>query len=596
MINFIYKKRFIILFLIILAGLFLRIYPFETKSWITNFNAQVVNQALALGQGLAEKDFSFLSQKIEYPFFIPSILLLGYGIFYFIGVCINLFSSVPEFISYLFLHLNELYWYSRILIGIFGSLSVLLVYLTVKRVFYLNQKKKIILGSLLSAFLLSFSLLNVQFSQQIRPHVAVSFFILLSFYCYLIVLKKKTIGSYLILAVSCGLSASILISGFFTFIFLILANYFITFQSSKLRLSNLVKSFFSGRFLAGLGVFGALILIFYPFFFFSSLSERFYFFEQGEGLFISLGSSPFPIANLGLGFITILKGLFFQEPALGILLIFFLFFYFFKRKPIDGKNFYYKQSLIGWWLFVIPYTLIFILLDNGTRYRVLSPLVVFLCLGLGILFVRGFNNLSKHKKISLLLISILLLFEFTQAFRLVELISRPYTAEIATKWIEKNISLEETIIYQGFLPGLIPDKESIKINFDLSGLLGYRNQYLLSLEAEEYPLEGRSMINFNHLLEYQGNDIPKTLEYLKKIRSGYLISALHPSEEEKNTLPIYQIAEKQGHLIKSFSPYDEPNKRALTFPSGMNNPIIDLWQAKYLGPKVDIYKFDWNDE
>ncbi|MBU1136967.1 glycosyltransferase family 39 protein, partial [Patescibacteria group bacterium] len=471
-----------------------------------------------------------------------------------------------------------------------------LVYLAVKRVFHLNQKKKIILGSLLSAFLLSFSLLNIQFSQQIRPHVAVSFFILLSFYFYLITLEKKTIGSYLILAVSCGLAASVLISGFFTFVFLILANYFIAFQSSKLRLFDLIKSFFSRRFLAGLGIFSAVIFIFYPFFFFSSLSERFYFFEQGEGLFISLGSSPFPIANLGLGFFTILKGLIFQEPALGILLIFFLFFYFFKRKPIDSKNFYYKQSLIGWWSFVASYALIFGLIDNGDRYRGLSPLVVFLCLGLGILFIRVFDNLSKYKKISLLLISILLLFEFTQAWRLVELISKPYTAEIATEWIEKNISPKETIVYQGFLPELIPDKESIKRNSDLSGLLGYRNQYLLSLEPEEYPLESRPMINFSYLLKYQDNDIPRTLEYLKDIKPGYLVSSLHLLEEEKNILPIYQIAEKQGYLIKSFSPFSQPNRRALTFPSGMNNPIIDLWLAEYLGPKVDIYKLDWNNE
>ena len=59
------KKYIIILILIILAGLFLRIFPFEAKSWISDYDTLVVKEALDIGQSITEKDFSFLQKGVE---------------------------------------------------------------------------------------------------------------------------------------------------------------------------------------------------------------------------------------------------------------------------------------------------------------------------------------------------------------------------------------------------------------------------------------------------------------------------------------------------------------------------------------------------
>ena len=63
MTNFISKKYFLILLLIVLAGLFLRVYPFEAKSWIGEVDTGIVRQALDLGQGIIEKDYSAIVKE-----------------------------------------------------------------------------------------------------------------------------------------------------------------------------------------------------------------------------------------------------------------------------------------------------------------------------------------------------------------------------------------------------------------------------------------------------------------------------------------------------------------------------------------------------
>ena len=138
------KKKYIaILILIILVGLFFRVYPFEPKSWISDYDTQIVRKALDLGQGIMERDFSFWKETIYYPFLLSYLLLFGYGIFYLSGNFLGLFSSSYEFISYLFFHIDEFYWYSRILISILGTLSILLVYLIVKQIFFKSKEKRL---------------------------------------------------------------------------------------------------------------------------------------------------------------------------------------------------------------------------------------------------------------------------------------------------------------------------------------------------------------------------------------------------------------------------------------------------------------------
>jgi len=590
------KKYFIILILIVLAGLFLRAYPFEAKSWISDFDTLVVREALDLGQGIMERDFSFLQEAIRCPYMIPYLLLFCYGIFYLLSSFFGLFSSVHEFIGYIFFHIDEFYWYSRILISVFGASSILLVYLTVKQIFFKFKEKKIVLASLLAAYILSFSLLSIQFSQQVRPHIPVSFFILLSFYFYLLCLRKKNWSSYLLLALTAGLSIGVFQGGIFAFIFVVLANYFLERKDSSFKFIGFLRTFLSFRFVVGLIIFLIVFCLSYPYIlldFNLGVSTV----DSGGGVSINLLNPTFLVHGLGMGFVTIFKMLFCHELALGLLLVIFLFLYFVYRKNIVAKDSLYNQAIIGWWAFVAPYSIIFGLLDYVGRLRLLCSIIPFLCIGLGVLLVNIFDNLKKYKKLIFFIIIVLLMFEFVQAVRFVQLVDRPYSRDEASQWIEENISSEELIVFQQPIQTLIPTKESIETQYFLTNSLSKRNQFLLSLELNNYPPNSKLMLDFDNVMKYKDNDIFAVYELFKELKPSYFVLLSRSMAFEREKYFEYQIAQKQGQLVKRFTPFkDNQANRELLFPSSFTSPLIDLWVAKQLGPTVEIYKLDWNND
>lgn len=587
-------------------GLFLRVYPFEAKSWAVDINAQVVRQALDLGQSIAEKDFSFLRQPTLYPYLTPYLLLVCYGIFYLAGLYLKLFSSTSGFINYIFLHINNFYWYSRILMAVFGTVLIPLAYLVVFQLYDKSKDKLILRGALLSSFMITFSLLLITFSQQIRPHIIVSFFILLSFYFYLLCLKKKTLNSFLLLGAVIGLAAGSLQTGLFAFIFLILACYFINKKSNHFQVTDFLKSFFSRQFLAGLLVFLTAFLIFYPYVFFnfkSSTRARGYFdFSLSGGNQFNVGSNKEAFLMLfgGAGIKTILAGLWFNELSLFLLLAIFLTIYFFhnkkKRQIPKEHSRYYQQALAGWWVFVGLYSLVLIICDNGSRWRLLCPLIPFLCVGAGTLFVSIFK-LVKHRKLLISLIVVLLMLGAVQAFRLVQLIKRPYTRDEAAEWIKENVPSSELIVFQSVFPNLIPTKQSIQAQMLLQNdSLSAKNKLLLALKDDEYPKDSKTMLDFREVASYKHNDAREIINFIKEIKPKYLVlSSRSYDSEEMNGYYEYLLANRYGRLIKKFSSFrDGWAIRSVDFPSGFSNSsLITLMACRQLGPMIEIYKLDW---
>jgi len=129
MLKYINKNYKFILILIILATLLLRILPFESRSWAMDADSQIVKEALQIGQGIAQGDWQFLKEPILFPFIGPYIYLFFYGIFFVFGKLLYLFNNADEFISYIFFNIQDFYWWGRILIGIFGTMLVPLVFL-----------------------------------------------------------------------------------------------------------------------------------------------------------------------------------------------------------------------------------------------------------------------------------------------------------------------------------------------------------------------------------------------------------------------------------------------------------------------------------
>ena len=602
------KKYLLILISITLIGLFLRIYPFDARSWVMDFDTEVVRQALDLGKDIGQKDFSFLKKPVLYPYLTSYFLFLAYGIFYLIGSFSGLFSSVDEFVKYVFLNLNEFYWQSRLIVAIFGALTIPLVSLAVIKLFNKTKEKTIIFAALLAAWLVAFSLLHIQFSQQIRPHIVVSFFFFLSFYLYLCCLEKKNLKSFLLLGAGIGLAAGSFLSGFFAFIFLFLAGWFLNKDRNRFFGMNLIKIFYSPKFLAGLFIFLLFVIVFYPYLFFNWRTVLF----EGEKFDFALsGGKHFGVENTsellslfgwGLGFKVILKGFLFNELSFVSLLIIFLIIYFFSRQnqpeKLIEKSGYYRTALFGWWAFSGLYFILFGLLDNGTRYRMLTPLIPFMAFGLALLFIEVYQRLGGYRRLIAIFIVVLLLFEAVQAVRLVQLMKRPYSRDEAALWIEENIPASEIIVFQNIFPNLVPNKESIEYqlshNPDKSSL-SRQSQFLLTLNEKDYPKNSKTIVDFNLLVGYNQDSVSKTYKYFKGFQPDYLVLSSRSLNIDKTKYyPEYQIAQKQGQLIKSFAPFKKSQpSRTLNFPSGLDNALIDLWAVKQLGPTVEVYKLNW---
>ena len=326
MLNWINKNYKFILILIILATLLLRILPFESRSWAMDADSQIVKEALQIGQGIAQGDWQFLKEPILFPFIGPYIYLFFYGIFFVFGKLLYLFNNADEFISYIFLNIQDFYWWSRILVGIFGALLVPLVFFATRRIMQKIDEKKAIIFSFFAAVLTALNLILVIFSEKPRPHVLVAFFIFLTFYFYLRFLDHKKIRDYFLLSLSCGLAIGVLQNGIFAVIFFILASYYLFKDNTYFAWLKFI--------MAGIIILG-IFAISYPYAIlnFSSVSEV----EQGKfesvngfDFTLSSGSQTFSGLN-GKGFNVFVKGLFFYHPTLSFVFILFLLIFIFLK-------------------------------------------------------------------------------------------------------------------------------------------------------------------------------------------------------------------------------------------------------------------------
>lgn len=607
------KKQliFVIIFLLTIIAFFLRVLPFNYGSFITFGDINLFRQALNLGKAIAEHNFSQLKIPSFYPYFFSYIFLFFFGVFYLIGMLVGLFSSSAEFMKYVILQMDGFFETSRILIAVSGALLVPMVYLTTHRLISAKteyteykEKKWAMVASLLTAILMTFSLLNVHYAKILSVHIPVAFLFFLSFYFYLIFLKKKSFLSYLALGLVIGATAGTLQNGFIAILFLILGHFFLIHEKIKKgKIFDRLKRILSWQFLVSLAAFLLIFAISYPYTILS-LKESLNLKEGKFNLTLS-GSEIIDRADdlesfRGIGFITELKGLLFYEPGLIIILLFLLGIYFplWKRK-INNKNvgekyLHYVWGTKGLIIFIILYLFLFGIYSH-TRYRTLCPLIPFLCVAVGIIAFKVLNEVSKKYKYWIIgFISLVLIFSMVQSFRLTNLAIKDSTQDLAGKWIKNNINSDEVIALESYSRlRLDPSRKSLEKRIELFGpdSLGQRDQFLLSLDEKDYP---KDTLTVFPLFIFKEN-YDKINEFLKK-ETDYLIlgySASKPGIDPPQDT-IYQISSSLNkQLVQRFIPFkNESSRRISKFPLDIENPIIDLWSYERMGPVIEIYKIN----
>ena len=584
-------KKKIIIFLVLLTviAFFLRVLPFGYGLAPIYFSDTFLfSNALNLANGIAHHDFSQLKEVSYYPYFSSFILLFIFGLFYLIGTLGGLFSSAAEFIRYSVLQMDQLFEMSRIMIAVLGTLLIPLVYLATRRIVSMGRKKWIESGAVLSAFLICFSLLHIHYSHTVRPHIAVAFTLFLSFYAYLMLLKKQNLFSYIFLGVIAGFAAGTLHNGFLAILFLIMAHFFVRSQQKN-------KKIFSRPFVMALVIFFLIVFVCWPYLFLNPKgtlglnNEKFSITLRGEKE--DLGGS-----FNGQGFIIDSRGLILSETSLIFLLILFLIIYFvsLKKKRWEEnpeKSPAYKAAIKGGLLVFAIHFLVFGIYGVAS-YKFLLPLIPFLCVFAGVLFSRSLELISqKHRPWLITLVVIVVLFSVVQSVRLTALIARKDTRALAAEWIEKNINPSQMVAISSAGPKFTPNKKSLEEKLSLAGpdSLGQKDGFLLSLDAEKYPQNARSIFP---LWAFDKNK-EKVYDFLKN-RADYFVfvrSNFYPGIDWSK-VPEQQAADELGKLIKTFYPASNISSRNSLSPMHIDNPIIDLWVFDKIGPFIEIYKIN----
>lgn len=576
------SSKYIIFWLVIitLIGGGLRIFPVEYAS-MEMYDTQLVTQAFDLGKGFIKGDFSALKTPVKYPYFFSYILLFFYGLFYFIGKLMGLFFSAGEFINYIFFHLDSFYDFARILIGIFGTALIPLVYITVSKVLSFKDKANARTIAMFVSFLMAFNLLHIHISHQERPHILVSFFIFLSFYCFVLFLEKRTLICSLFLGISIGLTAGSLQNGLIAILFFVLILVFTKF-----------KCFYSAKFWIGILGFLIIFIFCYPYLILSF----------AQSIYSETGSLDFTFSGeihktqsiysfAGRGFEAILRGFIFYQPILTLLFLFlFLSYFIFKKRNSeaerDSNPFY--QSVIGGGCFVVLYGFIFGMY-NATYLRMLTPLTPFFCLFIALLLNEFFYNINikRYKKIFIGVLILFLIFPLIQALRFNYLMFKEETRDLARTWIENNISKSNLIAIDNDIIRFIPTKKDLQFQMFLEpDSLSRKDEFLINLEDEIYPEGSRSILRF-WVFRYK-KDI---YQFLKKQEVKYFITSKSNFADNSERDLDFKIISSGGELINIFSPFAENNSsRYSTFPNEFINPIMDLWAIERMGPIIEIYK------
>jgi len=570
--NIITKKPFpVLLIILILIGGFLRIFPIEYSA-MRMYDNQLVGEALDLGDGIFKGDFSVLEQPVKYPYFFSYILLFFYGIFFIFGKLVGLFSSGKEFTAYIFLHINSFYDFARILVGIAGTALIPLTYFLTKKIVSHKDKSKAKIAGILASFLMTFNLLHIHFSHQERAHIWVSFLMFLTFYFFILCLEKKRLVDFLLLGFGAGAVSGSLQVGVFSLVFFLLLLIFSKF-----------KYLASFKFWAGVLVFIAIVVLCYPFLLlaFNKImafwNENFHSSITGEGK-----------TGISLFIFTTLKQIFVYQSTLIIVFVGFLVLWIlFRNKKKTDFSPLFKRSILGAAMFIIVYFLAFGFVLRPYS-RMLSPIMPFLCLLSGIMFIEIYYSIKiiQWKRVFIGLLGLLLAFSIIQPVRFSYLMFKPETRDIAKAWIEENISKEDFIALGDDFMRFALSKKSLQMQSEIDPKsLSRKDKFLFESEDEFYSKETRNILNYWAVKsgdnQYQ---ILKENKIKYFVAFGPTLTSVIEDSLEKD------IIANGGKLLEMVSPFREGESGYCDFPREFVNPIIDLWSIKNLGQVIKIYK------
>jgi len=375
--KFIFKNKFKILFVSVLlvGGLFRFV---GTNPGYNPYHADETMSYSSAWQMYLNHNLD--PQRYDYPSLVPIINLIFY-IVLFVPFYKIFFPSFVFGAN----DLHAMFW-SRYITAFISTLMLILIYKTTYRLF----KSKV--AAIISMIILAVNFRIVMNSHFGLPDVYNAFFLLLSFYLTVGLLKKSSIKRYLVAGVALGLSFSIK--------FQIYA--FIPFLMAFLYKEEFKKSWFTKIFVAGLAA-SIIILLLNPYHFINF--EKFYDVNYYTYLrYVKLS-----------GWLTTLYGLLYLyrvalTPLMAIAVLFGLLMSL-------RKNFFVTVLLLS---VLVPFLYTFLYrLGGGALYvrnfiTVLPIMIIFAAVFFDYLY-QLFSKALKFKSLNLLVLAIVLLFALSES-------------------------------------------------------------------------------------------------------------------------------------------------------------------------------------
>lgn len=371
-----------------------------------------------------EKGYFYPHSLGPYPPLYVYIQALFYKIYFLFGSLIGSFDSIKD------MTLTQIFLIGRFISLFFGMGTVLLVYLIGKRIY----SKKV---GLLSSLFLSFSFLHILYSKMIKPDIAMSFFIVLSFLFIYFIYEKGRLRDYILASIFMGFSVATKYGGIVLIVPLFLAHLFNGLEKKR----KLISIFFDKRIFL-LGFFAALgFLIAFP-----------YALPKSSGLLAAIKGT--------LGWLTPLEGPRYMgawsfyltvslNRGMGLLLGLFSL-----AGIIYGMIYQRKRNIL-----LLSFPLVFFLLVGGFSHQtdryilyIIPFLVIFAAMFVDVIVSKMFFLRKKKSLIAFALMVIILIFPVMRVTRYLYLLTQKGTLFQAKEWIEENIPEGSRIALESYCP------------------------------------------------------------------------------------------------------------------------------------------------
>ena len=366
----------------------------------------------------------FSPHSFSYPPLYVYIQAFFYKIYFLFGSLIGSFNSLKD------VTLGGIFLIGRFVSLLFGMGTVLLVYLVGKRIY----SRKV---GLLSSLFLSFTFLHILYSKIIKPDIAMSFFIVLSFLFVYFIYEKGRLRDYILASIFMGFSVATKYGGIVLIVPLFLAHLFNGLEKKR----KLISIFFDKRiffliFFAGLGF---LIACPYALPKFSGLlgtiKGTLDWLAPLKGSRYMGGWSFYLTVSLNRG-----MGLFLELFSLAGI--------------IYGIICHRKKDIL-----LLSFPLVFFLLVGGFSHRtdryilyIIPFLVIFAAMFVGAITSRMFSLRKKKSLIAFAVIGIILVFPVIRVTRYLHLLTQKGTLFQAKEWIEENIAEGSKIALETYCP------------------------------------------------------------------------------------------------------------------------------------------------